>query len=383
MISFQDRTGITSPGVSGDKSAPDVDRILIDWVSFTSSIHSVEQILELIGMSLVAWEDGYGFHGFQYRLEYGSIRIHYNDPSYIGLTAGFVFLEMSGQGCRTFETDGNGRYEDLFQLCLRDIDKPPKERSCRITRLDLAFDDVSGHLDILEIYDAVRDQNFTSRMKDSHFHGGSVGGVTGYSVDFGSRSSNVFIRIYDKAAERGYNKNDCKHWVRCELQLRQENAMGFLHQSVDVSMSEMFKSVLSNYLTFRDPNPSDTNKRRWTVSEWWRKFLDDAIPRGIWSRPGSEYNLSKLEAHLFQRNGGALKTFVRLKGENSLLRNIREATPSLNPNYRRLIAQDNERIRREREFFKSLENRDPNREAAELRARRDRELDQLRINLKK
>ena len=368
MINFRDRTDITSPGLSGAKNAPVGDRLLIDWVSFTSSIHDVVSLKQLLGLELAPWEDDYGRHGFQYQIKYGSIHIYYNDKYYTGKTAGYVFLEMSGQGCRTFESDGNGDYDVLFQLCLRDIDLPKPQRRCRLTRLDLAFDDTSGHLDIFTIYDAVRAENFTSRMKDSHFHGGRDRGVKGYSVDFGSKSSNVFIRIYDKAAERGFSPEDVPHWVRCELQLKQENAMGFLYQVTDNSMSEMYKAVLKNYLQFREPSDTDSNKRRWAVSEWWDKFLDDVVPRTVWQRPGSEYNLSKLETQLFVRNAGALKTYIRLEGEKMLLNRIRQAPDSLNLNYKRLIAQREYEKKQYHDFLKKLESRDANKEAAERRA---------------
>lgn len=334
---------------------PAHDRLLIDWVSLTSKEHNVEEMKALLGMELAPWEIGYGEHGFDHMCQYGSIRIHFNDQYTTRLTAGFVFLEMSGQGCRTFESDGNGDYNRLFNLVLRDIGKPKEEQRVRLTRLDIAFDDMSGVFDIQQVYDVVRRGEFTSRMKDSRYHGGRVGGIDALSVDFGSKSSNIFIRIYDKAAERGYSPSEISHWCRCELQLRKENAMGFLFKAVDVSMAELYKSVLANYLQFRDPSDTDSNKRRWTISDWWSSFLNDAVPVTVWSKPGVAYNMRKLEDHLFQRNGGALKTYVRIQGEAALLREIRDARDPSNPNYKRLIAEHEHREKLEQERYSPIQ----------------------------
>ena len=53
-----------------------------------------------------------------------------------------MWLEMSGQGCRAFESFGTGNYEALFQEVL---DNPSE---MNLTRLDVAFDDHGGLLDI-------------------------------------------------------------------------------------------------------------------------------------------------------------------------------------------------------------------------------------------
>ena len=51
----------------------------------------------------------------------------------------------------------------------------------------------------------------------------SSGGISG---QIGSPKSKILVRIYDKAAERGFT--DGRHWVRVELQLRDKRAGEFL-----------------------------------------------------------------------------------------------------------------------------------------------------------
>ena len=186
--------------------------VLYDWVSITSKIHSPQNLIDLLGFNdpSIVWEQVKGAHGYQDRLYWGCISIHYNGREDMG-----VWLEMSGQGCRNFESYGSGDYDSLF----REVFDNPDEMN--VTRLDVAFDDHSGILDQSIICDDTRNHEFISRFRqvDVHYSTG------GDSVTFGDRSSDLLIRIYDKAAERGYT--DGRHWVRVELQLRRERALDF------------------------------------------------------------------------------------------------------------------------------------------------------------
>ena len=85
--------------------------ILIDWLSLTSKLHSPEEIISLLGMEDCKWQAMHGMHGYQERLWYDSISIHYAGRADMG-----VWLEMSGQGCRAFETYGHGDYNVLLTL---------------------------------------------------------------------------------------------------------------------------------------------------------------------------------------------------------------------------------------------------------------------------
>lgn len=189
------------------------NKIIYDWVSVTSKIHSPDGFIRLLGLNGdgISWEVVKGAHGYRDRLYWNAISIHFNGTEEMG-----IWLEMSGQGCRAFESFGNGEYESIFQEVL---DNPEQ---MNITRLDVAYDDHEGLLDIEEICTDTNNQEYVSRFRGwqvIHSDGGS-------SVMLGSRSSEILIRIYDKAAERGFT--DGQHWVRVELQLRRERARGFL-----------------------------------------------------------------------------------------------------------------------------------------------------------
>lgn len=189
------------------------NKIIYDWVSITSKIHSPENFIQLLGLTdpSISWEKVKGAHGYQDRLYWEKISIHYNGTEDMG-----IWLEMSGQGCRAFESFGTGDYESLFAEVFENPDQ------MNITRLDVAFDDHSGLLDINQICEDVRKQEYISRFKGWEV----IDSNGGSSVTLGSKSSEILIRIYDKAAERGFE--DGRHWVRVELQLRRERARSFL-----------------------------------------------------------------------------------------------------------------------------------------------------------
>ena len=101
-------------------------KVIIDWLSVTSKCYSVADFIDLLGMQNAPWIESKGARGYRKRMYFECISIHFdgNDS---------VWLEMSGQGCRAFETFGTGDYNSIFALC--------EISDFHLTRLDVAFDD--------------------------------------------------------------------------------------------------------------------------------------------------------------------------------------------------------------------------------------------------
>lgn len=198
------------------KTEKQENQILFDWVSITSKIDSPQTLIELLGLNRegVAWEQVKGMHGYLDRITFGGVNIHFNGRDDMG-----VWLEMSGQGCRTFESFGNGDYESLFDYVRENPD------DLHITRLDVACDDHSGILDMEQLKKDTMEDSYISKWSGGTVragHGQSRGQDT---IEFGSMKSAIFLRIYNKAAERGFTD---RHWLRVELQMRDERALSFL-----------------------------------------------------------------------------------------------------------------------------------------------------------
>ena len=187
------------------------DLVLYDWLSFTAKRSDPYYIVDLLGMKDVPWQFTKGARGYRDRLYFNAISIHFNGRDDMG-----VWCEMSGQGCRAFETlstlDGD-KWQALFATIVSE--------KMNITRLDVAYDDHSGILDIDEIIQDTRKKEYVSKSDYWEIMESSKG----QSLQFGSPQSDTLIRIYDKARER--NCPEGEHWIRVELQLRRERAIAF------------------------------------------------------------------------------------------------------------------------------------------------------------
>lgn len=286
--------------------------ILYDYVSITTRIHQVADIIELIGLKQVPWITTHGTKGFQFRQYYDCISIHHTREDDI------VWLEMTGQGCRVFETIGTGDYESLFNL----VKDNPKQ--VNLTRLDIAFDDHTGILDMNTLLQDTVSQLYISKFKKWKVEYGS----DGTTINHGSKQSEIFIRIYDKAMERGLK--DGSHWIRTEIQLRDERAEQFINNNDD--LGNKFNSVLLNYLRYVNRG-CESNKWIWQLKEYWQNLVNEALPMKLNVMPGTDYNLSKLDNLVFHQLANPIKTAIEIYGIDGFIEQVNEATTRPNPKY--------------------------------------------------
>lgn len=285
---------------------------LIDWLTFTVKGSSVDQVKSLIGLvdQAVHWEVLGGCNGYPQSEFYAGVRIMYGASVEMG-----ICCNMSGQGCRSFETFGMGDWIKLFDILVSLGD------NINITRCDLAFDDHTGVLDLNRIQADTNDGNYTAKFRWWKCEYGSEG----ISMYYGSPQSKIRLRIYDKAAEGGF---DDQHWIRVELQLRDGNAdsaVRYLYSGM--AISTVFTGVLRNYIQFREPNDLDSNKSRWPMADYWAKFLDGAAPLTLWVKPGVEYNLFNLQRFVIEQAGNAISCYVAIYGFAGLADRLSEFKP--------------------------------------------------------
>lgn len=296
--------------------------ILIDWLTFTSKVDSIATLQDTLGLSHVAWTDfpGRGRYGYRDRMEFGHINILYNGRDDMGLCC-----EMSGQGCRCFEDHStlSLKWQSLFDQIL--------SMDWHITRLDVAFDDHTGVLDISKVFDDTKNGAYISRLRcfKLELSGKSDTDVLGQSVTFGSRASNILIRIYDKAAERGYSD---RHWVRVELQLRDDRAYQFLDVVQSLNIGETFAGVILNYLRFVQP-ADDSNKSRWEMADYWADLVGDVAKIRLYVTPGGEYNEENLSNYVFSVSGNATACYIDMYGVEAFLDGLRKRSCKPNEKY--------------------------------------------------
>ena len=153
----------------------------------------------------------------------------------------------------------------------------------KATRMDWAKDDTEGLLDLGVIQDKIRKGEMVSRFaKWNRIEGGVIGDdvVTGETIYIGNRKSESFIRVYDKAAEQAAKEGVevVGHHLRVELEIKKRKAQELLSKILEThraggDVAELVLGVVYGLVDFKEPNSTDTNKRRWSTCDWWLKFL--------------------------------------------------------------------------------------------------------------
>lgn len=290
--------------------------LLYDWFSFTSKTDDALSIIQLLGIDPKLFRTVKGARGYLVREYYDGISIHHGGREE-------VWCEMSGQGCRVFETYGNGAWDTLFDIC--------SDKDYNITRLDVAFDDHSGLLNLETMYKDCTAENFVSRFTSWQ----ATKSSEGITIYHGSPKSDVRFRIYDKAKER--KREEEGHWVRFEIQMRDDRAQQFINLMILQTVGDVFTGVVNNYLRYVKPSV-DSNKWRWPSRKYWMNFIGCAGKLSLYVSPGTEYNILNLENFVVNQAGAAAGAYMELVGEDAYIEQCRKKfAQTRNEKYNRLV----------------------------------------------
>ena len=265
----------------------------IDWLSFTVlDCSDLQSCLNTFGFNLSDFYDcPRGANGYKNMLSYicFNIRVLYNGNENMG-----IHFDISGSAVSEF-------YRVYYESCY-DISTPWGTLAIdfsldvvnslfskilkmgHITRLDLAIDNKHDlFYSVKELHDILDCQRFVSKWRSWRYveEKETSGVCSGRSIYFGSRSSDIMLRVYDKELEQNKkypNKDHLKHvnykWVRWELELKNERANMAIDKLINgVSVGELAIGILSNY--FRIINFDDNNKSRCSNDIKWERFVDD------------------------------------------------------------------------------------------------------------
>lgn len=334
-----------------------VNKILFDWLSFTTRNMTVDEIIKVLGLQDCQFTELRGNRGYTKKLSFGGVHINFGDRPEI-------WVEFTGQGCRSFEQYGNADYYSIFKHVIVD-------EYSKFTRIDIAYDDFNGLLDIDKIGDQTHKGEYISKSNSVYDEwsrkkftlGAKQKHIEGRCITFGECGSNISLRIYDKAAERGLVEV-VDHWVRAEIQLRHEHANRFIEFLLDKNLTEayglnipkdyskridyLYFACLNHYIRFVDINANDdTNLSRKPLSDHWAAFATSVTNQrvSLYVKPGTDYNISILDCNVENMYGASLYTYVQIHGVNYLLDHIEKHSMDLKPKYSQLIEE--ERLRKE------------------------------------
>lgn len=254
----------------------------IDWLEFTAFDFDWHiAISDLLGLDPQEFTDsGHGGGGYTHmlRCNFADIRVLFGGRDEKTTKEMGVHFTVPGDGCRALFSRISP--DKVISTLLS------YSATVKITRLDLALDNIGDIYfyprDLKVYYD---DGLVKSRWKNWELVQSGKNGqkeLTGDTFYLGSRTSEMFCRVYDKTLER-IAKNDTgvpEHWVRWELVCKHDRAQAAAEQlnKSGFALGEVMFGILSNYFTLLKENPNDSHKERWATDERWSNFLGDVQP---------------------------------------------------------------------------------------------------------
>lgn len=246
----------------------------------TLPTRKLEDVYEVIGIPESEFIDGKsGMHGYTKQKICGNIRLLYDGAADMG-----IHLQMSGQGCREYETyyaDQDGHCWDRLFVWLIEF-------GATFSRFDIAIDEIRyngerPYWTVAQVIEKAASKELRTRfkrgkrMEDIWFYKEKEGGKTFY---FGSDQSLIQFVVYEKDREREANdmelEADLTSWNRFEMRLADDRAQTAAEWIVKgMSAGELAFGIIQNYLVFCDPT-SDSNRSRWPVCDWWTAYLNEA-----------------------------------------------------------------------------------------------------------
>lgn len=260
--------------------------VSIDWLGFTFfNYSSPYDIVAYLGFMENEFSVCNGRFGYKSALIHNlyPITILYDGNDNMGIHvdisgSGFAYaLDSYVNSMREITPWGDSALEyreESYVICyLRHLNDCVK-----FTRLDLAIDDKGcNYYSVDDVRKICNDGRCASRfkkwnsMKESYIGGADVGNT----VYIGKRSSDCFLRVYDKRLEQisKLDKDVGFNWVRWELELKKERSQRAVdYLLLDCSLGGVAIGILSNY--FRVVVKDDSNITRCSTDPLWKKFVE-------------------------------------------------------------------------------------------------------------
>lgn len=263
----------------------------VDWIAFTSTlIPNVAEMISFLGYSandFLTLSRGANGYKKMHRLEGSPVTILSDGNEDMGIhvvIGGSAIPDLLNhfRNTITHDTPFGGD-----AVCLSDLDNSIMveflyqiKRIGWLTRFDLAVDDHGAHFFTVDDVRMFLDrQDVVSKFRTYRdvYEATFSNEDTGHTIYFGSRQSEVMLRIYDKQLQqnqRAASPEDMvtEPWVRWEIELKNDRAniaADFLIQRK--GLGEIIMEILNNYVRFIIQD--DSNRSRCSSHPLWEKFV--------------------------------------------------------------------------------------------------------------
>lgn len=159
------------------------------------------------------------------------------------------------------------------------------------TRLDINADDLKGHLTKSKLREAYQANNFRTRSQQRKWIETAPGEDAGFTLYIGSRRSQTFTRIYDKAAE-----SDLDFFcTRVEVELKAEQAATQIALFINRPVSEWAETILSIIRSAVDivDMAQSANSTLCPLLDFWERFVH-SVPKFRLPVPKNPISITKV-----------------------------------------------------------------------------------------
>lgn len=265
--------------------------VSIDWIAFTSTlINSVSEMIAFLGYpesSFLQLSKGANGYKKMHRLDSFPITILSDGNEGMGIhvvISGSAIPDLLMHFKNTITLDTPFGDE---AVCLSDFDNSIIIEFLQqvrligwLTRFDLAVDDHgANYFTVGDVRGFLNRQDVVSKFRTYRdvYESTFTNESTGHTIYFGSRQSEVMLRVYDKQLQQNQKAATPEDlinepWIRWEIELKNDRAniaAGFLIDRKE--LGEIVMEVLNNYV--RLIVQDDSNRSRCSSHPLWEKFV--------------------------------------------------------------------------------------------------------------
>ena len=265
--------------------------VLVDYMAFTITAQNmdVNDVIEFMGFAPHLFEDmPKGANGYKRmkKCSLNGISVLYDGTDDMG-----IHVNVTGQGIsslldafmETFSSETPfGKGYSLWQETVLSRFCADVLEVGQFTRIDIAIDDYGmNYYSPDELDECWHNDKIVTKFRSEYIHRKSDAprNCSGRTVYFGSRTSSLMLRVYDKKLEQntGLKPTDDNYidmeWIRWELEFKNERANDLAKQFIDnIPLGQVAVGVLHYY--FRIIQFDDSNRSRCSNDEKWDNFIN-------------------------------------------------------------------------------------------------------------
>lgn len=264
--------------------------VSVDWLSFTvTSTSSLVDALDMLGYVMDDFSRmPKGARGYKtmYRLNGYSLSVLCDGNPGMGIhvdVSGSAIGELIRSFSETLKVStpfGEGYdidFDSTFMVALLERIRD----NGHVTRLDIAIDDIGSiYFSTDDVYKLYSNTQVVSKFRNMRnvVESEVSGRRTGHTIYFGSRTSDIFLRVYDKQLERNKKlaaSGVCvdNPWVRWELELKNDRAISVSKMLIaGIPLGAAAVGVLGHYIRMIELD--DINRSRCSTYPVWADFID-------------------------------------------------------------------------------------------------------------